>query len=123
MAEIQRKIVKKRKRNPVLRLIHAKNDKETIAVWKSDLSKTLLVFNVRPIVVVWPLFTVHSQTELALNTHTIVSGVDHNVSKILNIVSNTSSGRVRVCEGTGGEETPVSITFTLSITERTLTIV
>ena len=52
LVEVQRKVVKKGKRNTVSRLIHAKNDKETIATWRSDLSKILLVFNVCSIGVV-----------------------------------------------------------------------
>jgi hypothetical protein len=51
LAEIQKKVIEKGKRNPVSRLLHAKNDKETIAAWKSDLNKILLVFNVRSVVV------------------------------------------------------------------------
>jgi hypothetical protein len=51
LAEIQRGIIKKGKRNVVSRLLHAKNDKEVIATWKSDLSKILLVFNVSSVVV------------------------------------------------------------------------
>ena len=45
------KIVKKGKRSAVSRLFHAKTDKETIAAWKSDLGKVLLIFNVRSAVV------------------------------------------------------------------------
>ena len=60
LAEIQGKIIKKGKRNAVFRLLHAKNDKETIATWKSDLSKILLIFNVRSIVILWLLLTVRS---------------------------------------------------------------
>ena len=52
LAEIQRKIIKKDKQNAVSRLFHAKSAKEMIAGWKSDLNKILLVFNVRPVVVV-----------------------------------------------------------------------
>ena len=52
LAEIQRKIIKKGKQNAVFRFIHSKGDKETIAGWKSKLSKILLVFNVRCVVVV-----------------------------------------------------------------------
>jgi hypothetical protein len=52
LAEIQRKIIRKGKRNAVTRLLHAKNDKETIAAWKLDLNKILLIFNVRSVVVV-----------------------------------------------------------------------
>ena len=51
LADIQRKVIKKGKRNAISRLIHAKNDKEMIAAWKSDLNKILLVFNVRSVVI------------------------------------------------------------------------
>jgi hypothetical protein len=122
LAEIQSKVIEKSKRNVVSRLFHAKSDKETIAAWKSDLNKILLIFNVSSVVVVWPSLTVHSQTELALNTNTIVSGMDHNVMKILAIVSNNGATGVRVREGTGGGDPSVSITCTPSITERTLTV-
>jgi hypothetical protein len=123
LADIQRKIIKKGKRNAISRLVHAKNDKEMISTWKSDLSKILLVFTVRSVVqVARLLLTVDFQTELALNTHTLVSGVDHNVTKILNIVSNTSGGEVKVHEGTGGEHLSVSTICILSVTERTFMI-
>ena len=49
VAEIQRKIIKRRERNAVSRLLNAKNDKDAIAAWNLDLSKTLRVFNVRPV--------------------------------------------------------------------------
>ena len=125
MADIQRKVIKKGKRNTISRLIHAKNDKEMIAAWKSDLNKILLVFNVRSVViqVARSLLTVDFQTELALNTHILVSGVDHNVTRILNIVSNPSGSEVKVREGTGGEHLSVSTICILSITERTFTTV
>ena len=54
MEGIQKKIVKQGKRNVVSRHIHAKNDKETIATWRSDLNRILHVFNVRPVVFVRP---------------------------------------------------------------------
>jgi len=47
VAEIQGKIIKQGKRSGVSRLFHAKNDKDTIASWKQDLSGLLHVFNVR----------------------------------------------------------------------------
>ena len=50
LAEIQREIIKKGKRNVVSRLVHAKNDKEAIATWKSDLCRILHIFNVRVVV-------------------------------------------------------------------------
>ena len=47
VAEIQRKIIEKRERNPLSQLVHAKNDKEIIAAWRLDLIRILQVFNVR----------------------------------------------------------------------------
>ena len=121
LAEIQRKLIKKGKQNAVSRLFHARSDKETITGWKSDLNKILLVFNVCSIVLVRPSLTVHSQTELALNTNTIVSGMDHNVTKIHAIVSNIDSTMTKIQEGTDRKDLSVSITCTMFITERTLT--
>ena len=109
LGEIQEKVIKKGKRNTVSRLFHAKIDKETIAAWKSDLGKVLLIFNVCSNVVVWLLLTVYSQTELALNTHTIVSGIDHNVANTHTIVSDIHHIMVN------GKDTSVSIARTLSI--------
>jgi len=47
VAEIRGKIAKQSGRNAVSRFFHAKDDKDTIATWKSDLNRTLTVFNVR----------------------------------------------------------------------------
>jgi len=47
VAEIQRTLVKRGKRNPVSRLIHAKNNKNVITIWRLDLDRILQVFNVR----------------------------------------------------------------------------
>ena len=44
---MQNKIVKQSGRHRVSRLFHTRNDKETIAGWKSDLNRILVVFNVR----------------------------------------------------------------------------
>jgi hypothetical protein len=122
LAKIQRGVIKKNKQNVVSRLFHAKSDKDTIAGWKSDLSKTLLVFNVSSVVVTWLPLTFHSQTELALNTHTIVSGMDHNVTMIHAIVSNIDNTVMKIQEGTDGKNLPVSIIHTLFTTGRTLTV-
>ena len=76
------------KRNAVSRLFHAKNDKEAIAGWKSDLSRILHIFNVSSIGFVRLSLTVHSQTELAINTHVVVLDVRHDVTTTQTIVSN-----------------------------------
>ena len=47
--EIQENIIKRSKRNPISRRYHAKNDKEAIATWRSDLNGIRRVFNVRSV--------------------------------------------------------------------------
>ena len=49
VAEIQRNIVERGKRNAVTRLFHVKNDKEAVTTWKLDLNRILHVFNVRSV--------------------------------------------------------------------------
>jgi hypothetical protein len=131
LGEIQREIVKKEKRNAVSRLFHAKIDKETTTTWKSDLAKALLIFNVRSVVAVRLLLTVCSQTELALNTHTIVFGIDrnvtsshaivsridHNAANTHTIVSDIHHIMVKNQEGVDGKNASVSITCTLFTNE------
>jgi len=67
VAGIQREIGKRRGRWPISRPFHAKGDKDTIASWRLDLNGILLTFN----------------TELAINTHTTVSDIRHDLSKFL----------------------------------------
>jgi hypothetical protein len=131
LGEIQREIVKKGKRNAISRLFHAKINKETIVAWKSDLGGALLIFNVRSVAVVRLLLTVRSQTELALNTHTIVSGIDRNVASTQTMVSRIDNNIVdthtmvsdihhivvKSQEAVDGKNTSVNTTCTLSITE------
>ena len=81
MAGIQEKIIKKGGRSLLSRLAHAKNDKETVAAWKLDLNRILQVFNVSSVISVWPSPTVHSQTELIINTNTMVSDLHRNALK------------------------------------------
>jgi hypothetical protein len=47
VAAIRKGVIKKGKRNLLSRLANAKNDKETLASWRSDLNRILHVFNVR----------------------------------------------------------------------------
>jgi len=49
MAEIQRHIIKRGKRNAVSRRYYARNDKRAIATWRLDLDGILHVFNVRSV--------------------------------------------------------------------------
>ena len=74
-------IDEKRERNLFSRLIHAKNDKEVIAGWRSDLNRILHVFNVRSIGSGRQSLTasLYFQTELATNTHIMVLDTHRNV--------------------------------------------
>ena len=47
MAEIQEKVTEQSERNAASRVFNAKNDKETVAGWESDLNRILHIFNVR----------------------------------------------------------------------------
>ena len=108
MAEIQKNITKRGKRNGVSRMFQAKNDKETIATWRSDLNRILHVFNVRSIPPARPLLTVYFQTELAINTSVVVSGVHRDVLTTQAIVSNIHRNMVEGQEGTDGKIQSVS---------------
>ena len=102
VAGIREKIIEKRGQNLLSRLANAKNDKETIATWKLDLNRILHIFNVSPVIVVWPLLTgtTHSQTELAINTHVIVSDVHRGVVNTHTLVSDMHRSMLKSLEGT-----------------------
>ena len=103
------RVLKQGKRNVILRHLHAKNDKDKITAWRSDLVRILQVFNVCSIISVWRLLTLRSQTELAINTHTTVS--DTHV-----MVSDIHRTMVKGQETSGGKNTSVSETRTLAVT-------
>ena len=79
MAGIQKRIVKQGKRNAVSRAFYAKGDKDTIATWRRELDRILHVFNVCSAYSVWHSLTTSLQTELAINTHTMVVDIHQNV--------------------------------------------
>jgi len=89
VAGIQKHIIKRGRRSGVSRMFHAKDDKETIATWRSDLNRVLHVFNVCPITPARPPLTVRLQTELAINTNVVVYDVHHDVLNTQTVVSNT----------------------------------
>ena len=49
VANIQGRVIKLGKRNPVSQLFHAKSDKEALAAWRQELNSVLHIFNVRPV--------------------------------------------------------------------------
>ena len=60
-----------------------------IAAWRLDLNRTLHVFNVRSADSVWQSLTPPTQTELAINTHVVVSDTHTMVSDTHAMVSDT----------------------------------
>ena len=104
------KIIKQSIRNIFSRHLHAMNDKEKIAGWKSDLARILHVFTVRFIVFIMLLLTRHFQTELAINTHVAVSDTR-------TMVSDTHRTIVKGREGSDGKSLSVSDVCTLSVIE------
>jgi len=115
----------------ISRHLHAKNDKEKIAAWKSDLNRILQVFNVRSIISAWLSLTPHPQTELTINTnitvseirhdvvntHAIVSGLEHNVTSAHAMVSDIHRTIMGGQEGSDGASPSVSDTRALPTTE------
>ena len=84
---IRGKVTERSKQNAISRAFHAKKDSQTIASWRMDLNRILLVFNVRSVIFVWPAPTVRPQTELGLNTYGTISDVHDGVTKTHTIVS------------------------------------
>ena len=102
---IQEKVVEKGGRNLLSRLAHAKNDKDTIVAWKLDLNRILHVFNVCSVIATWLLLADQSQTELAINTHVLVSD-SHTM--VFDIHRNILKGQ----EGTDEQHQSVRDTYT-----------
>jgi len=91
LADIRSKLAKRSKQNVVLRAFHAKNDSQTIASWRADLNRILLVFNVRSVFPAQPPLTVQLQTELGLNIYTTVSNIQDGVTKTSTVAENTQA--------------------------------
>ena len=136
MAEIQRNIIKRGKRNAISQCFHKKNDSKAIAGWRLDLDRILHVFNVRSVTFGWPSLTFSFQTELEINTratdsdirhdiantHPIVPDVHHDISDandtvpdVRHVVSGTNAivsdihrGKLRSSEGTDSQNLAVS---------------
>ena len=92
LAEIQRKVDKQGKRNVVVRLVHAKDDKDKIAAWKQDLVRVLNIFTVRSITSVGYLrtnLTVPFQAELTIDTNMTVADAHAVVTHTHTVVGNT----------------------------------
>ena len=100
MAQIKRGVVKMGKRKAISRFLHAKDDKDTIAGWHSDLDRILQVFKVCSTIpsVLTPL-TTDLQTELAVHTDVTVTETRHDVAYTREVVSDIQRAVVKVQEG------------------------
>ena len=108
----------------------SKNDSQAIASWKTTLNRILLVFNVRPIIVVLSALTVRSQTELGLNIYVTISDVRDGVTETRTVVADTHAMVSEIRREmlgsqnrTDNKRRSVSDTWTTSIIECTLTAV
>ena len=87
MDEIQGNIITRGKRNPISRRFRAKDDKEAIAAWRSDLDRILRVFNVGSVASVRPLLIPHFQNELGTSKRATVSDIRQDAVTTRTIVS------------------------------------
>ena len=111
--EIRRKVTERSKQNAISRAFHAKNDSQTIANWRLDLNKVLLLFNVSSAVFSWPALTVHTQTELGLNIYVTVSDVRDGVAKTHATVADTHAAVSEVQRGVADTHTVVADTHAM----------
>ena len=81
IAEIQRRITKRGKRNVFFRSFYT-DDEETIATWKSNLDNIRHVFNVRSFIRAQSLLTFRFQTEFTTNMGVNVPEIRHGASNI-----------------------------------------
>ena len=98
MAEIQKKVIKQSQRGVGSRLLHAKNDKEKIAAWNTDLNRILQIFNVCLLLYMFNYFSLfHLQTELAVTNHVVVSEIHRNMLKGLEVANNQHQSVSNLC--------------------------
>lgn len=79
MGEIREKVIEEGKRNAASRYFFAKSNKDMIVGWREELNRILQIFNVRPVDSVRRSLTAFCQTELAINTHTLVADIHRSV--------------------------------------------
>ena len=146
MVEIQKNIVKQGKQNAISQRSDEKHDNEAIPSWKLDLDRILHDFTVRSITSVWSPLTLLFQTEFETHvtepeihhvvaaTHATVPHVHHGASDAGDIVPDPSHGvsntrvasdihldMLKICGDTDDQNTVVSTSCTLPVTEQPLT--
>jgi hypothetical protein len=149
VAEIQRRIVKRGKRNAIAQFLQAKNpDEEKIVAWRLDLKRILRVLEVRSVTSICPSLTFYTQTELTTEAHATVPDPLHDVSTTHTVVHNVhhESGTTPIVfevrsdglntrttisdirrnpskgrKGTDGQNLAVSVTRTLTVNDSPFT--
>jgi len=128
VAEIQRNIIKRGKRNTGFQRFYKKKN-AAIAAWMLDLNRILDVLNVRSVTSVWPLLTSRFQAELeanthvtdvsirhdVANTHATVSDAHSDISDANNVVSYIRRNTLKRREEVGVKDTAVSTSFTMPV--------
>lgn len=79
IAKVQRRIAKQGERSAVSRAFRSKNDKDNIDAWGREFNRILQIFNVRLVNSTWCFLVTSFQTELAINTHTLVVDIHRSV--------------------------------------------
>ena len=103
VSQIQKSAVEPDKRNPLSRVFNAKNDKDRVTAWRSDLDRILHIFEVRSTAhSLQTLLTVHLQTELALHTHVAISDVHEEIANTRELVSDMHRAVLKDQEGADG---------------------
>ena len=121
IAEIQRHLIKRGKRNPISRRYHAKDDEESIATWRLEFNRILRVFNVCSVVSVRRLLTFCFQAKPAIVSDTVSDArqdapnkqhptVPDPRSNVTNAHSapDVHRNELKSREGTGGQNPTVS---------------
>ena len=122
VADIQEGVTKQSQCGRASRFLHAKSDKEKIASWKAELNKILHVFQVRFVASPPTLLIARFQTELAINTHVVLSDTKNTVAdthdavidtrntvnNTHNIVSDIHRAVTKSQEGSNAGDRPVS---------------
>lgn len=91
MDEIQGNVIKRGKRNAISRRLHAKDDEQAIATWRSELDSIQRVFKVRSVACLRLLLSILSQTELRVNTHPTVPSIHTTVPNVRRDIPNAEN--------------------------------
>ena len=121
VAEIERMIVKRKRRRRVSQILRGKNlDKGAIAIWRLNLEKILHVFKVRSVAFIRPLPTFCFQTELTTSAPAIAADTRDTLDPAT-IASDAHSKELTSHEDAGSQNRAVSLPHAMAVTDQLLT--